>query len=370
MVDIWYPADASADSPAPYLDTATFEKVLGQPGLRAQFGDASDTILRGIATHSTVGAPFARALGRKPSPVLIFSPGGGMPRELYTAQIEDLASHGYIIAAISHPYDAILTVLPGGRSIAYDSKRWPTIPSLEGAVNLNQLEWHAEDIRFVIDQLTAAHQDTASALPFATHLDLSRIGAFGHSFGGMAAAHACQLDARIKACLDEDGVAAKQPLHLDSHGRSMDQAFMLIERAAPASPPSDQELAKMRLTREKVEKLMQRLTSAHDAALRNTGKGGYNIVLTEQNTSHTDFSDLTILGAHDAVQRQMRLAFLSVVTSYTRAFFDEKLSGVPQPLIDTIPASGLVVHIKRFPPLSDADTFDGRSFKTVVDAKR
>jgi predicted dienelactone hydrolase len=37
--------------------------------------------------------------------VLIFSPGGGMGREVYAAQPEDLASHGYVAAAISHPYE-------------------------------------------------------------------------------------------------------------------------------------------------------------------------------------------------------------------------------------------------------------------------
>jgi len=114
----------------------------------------------------------------KKSPVLIFSPGGGMPREVYAAQFEDLASHGYVVAAISHPYDAIVTIFPDGRQIGYSDKRWPVTPSVEGEANLNQLEWHANDIRFVLDELTRANLTNGSVLPFAGHLDLSRVGAF------------------------------------------------------------------------------------------------------------------------------------------------------------------------------------------------
>ena len=82
-----------------------------------------------MKAHAVSGALYARSAKR--SPVLIFSPGGGMIREAYTAQLEDLASHGYVVAAISHPYDASVTIFPGGRQIAYSDKRWP-VPSIPG----------------------------------------------------------------------------------------------------------------------------------------------------------------------------------------------------------------------------------------------
>jgi hypothetical protein len=178
----------------------------------------------------------------KRSPVLIFSPGGGMVREVYAAQLEDLASHGYVVAAISHPYDAIVTVLSDGRHINYDQKRWPTTPSFEGESNLNQLEWHTDDIRFVLDELSRSNEINSSSLPFAGHLDLSQAGAFGHSFGGIAAAPACQEDQRIKACLNQDGAVGMRPFYLDARGWGMDKAFMYIERALPTEPPLDKAL--------------------------------------------------------------------------------------------------------------------------------
>ena len=60
--------------------------------MRNQFGAAYEAIKAGVRTHAAVGAPFARAAKR--SPILIFSPGGGMVREVYAAQLEELASYG------------------------------------------------------------------------------------------------------------------------------------------------------------------------------------------------------------------------------------------------------------------------------------
>jgi hypothetical protein len=153
LVDIWYPADSETGAGAEYLNVTAFERALGVDGLRKQLGGAYDAIKAGaVRTHAVAGAPFARSIKR--SPVLLFSPGGGMIREVYAAQLEELASHGYIVAAISHTYDAIVAVFPDGSHVIYDSKRWPKPPSFEGEANLNQLEWHADDIRFVLDELT------------------------------------------------------------------------------------------------------------------------------------------------------------------------------------------------------------------------
>src|SRR6266478_1336160 len=107
LVNVWYPADAPASkgvATAEYLDVAAFERVIGADGLKSQLGASYAMIKAGsLVTHAVVRAPFAASLRR--SPVLIFSPGGGMISELYTSQLEDLASHGYVVAAITHRYD-------------------------------------------------------------------------------------------------------------------------------------------------------------------------------------------------------------------------------------------------------------------------
>jgi hypothetical protein len=55
-----------------------------------------------VQTHANAGAPFTRSIKRSQLP--IFSPGGGLVREVYAAQVEELASLGYVAAAISHPF--------------------------------------------------------------------------------------------------------------------------------------------------------------------------------------------------------------------------------------------------------------------------
>ncbi|WP_277424242.1 hypothetical protein [Cohnella candidum] len=51
---------------------------------------------------------------QKNFPIVIFSHGGGTSMEIHTAQCEDLASQGYIVAAINHTYVSSATELPSG----------------------------------------------------------------------------------------------------------------------------------------------------------------------------------------------------------------------------------------------------------------
>jgi platelet-activating factor acetylhydrolase isoform II len=347
MVDVWYPADASSASLAPYLDGAAFERALGAAGLRRQVGGAYDAIREGrVQTHAVAGASFSRAVAR--APVLVFSPGGGLVREVYAAQIEDLVSHGYIVAAISHPYDAIVTVYPDDHWITYDPKRWPEIPDFPGRWNLNQLEWHAKDIRFVLDELERANHAGTPGLPFAGHLDFGRVGAFGHSFGGVAAAQACQSDRRIRACLNEDGLAGKAPFNLDAGAWGMNQRFMLIQRAGDPGPPPDEELAKMKITRERAYELLGRLDRDHDAALQAVRGGSYEVVLTRANTTHMDFTDLPTLGAQTQAEADLHARVMSVVRRWTLAFFDESLRGTRSALLEHAASGELVESVRRF----------------------
>jgi predicted dienelactone hydrolase len=349
MVDIWYPAEASSGTPAPYLDVASFERAIGAAGLRRQLGSAYEVVKDGrVQTHAITGAPFSRSVTR--APILIFSPGGGLVREVYVAQIEDLVSHGYVVAAITHPYDSIVTVYPDGHWITYDSKRWPEIPDFPGTWNLNQLKWHARDIRFVLDELERANRTGTSGLPFAGHLDLERVGALGHSFGGVAAAQACQSDRRFKACLNEDGLAGMQPFDVNGGGWSKDQGFMLIQRAGESGPPPDEELAKMKITRERADELIARLHRDHDAALQAVAGGSYEMVLEKSKTTHMDFTDLPLLGAGTTADAEARERVVATVRSLTLAFFERSLRGKRSLLLERTPSGDLIQSIRRFGP--------------------
>ena len=352
MADVWYPAERSASTEATsaeYLNVAAFERGVGADGLRKQLGGSYDAIKSGrVMTHSVVQAPFASSL--RLAPVLLFSPGGGMIRELYTSQMEDLASHGYIVAAMTHTYDGFLTVFPDGTSIAYDGRRWPKIPSVEGEANLNQLEWHTADILAVLDYLSRLRGASSSQSPIAGHIDLARVGAFGHSFGGVAAANACQRDQRIKACLNQDGAMGMKPFYLDVHNWGMNQAFMLIERPPNREPLTDSDLSAMKMTRARAMELIARLNADRDRALRSTGMGSYRVLLQRSVTTHMDFSDLQVLSAKTSIDLDRRMRVLALVRSYTLAFFDKYVRGMEALLLDRSTPDQVLESVEKFSP--------------------
>ena len=118
MVDVWYPAWRQRDRlAAAYLpDLRRLQRVLGDSALRRDFAPASSAIAAGLLRTHATEAPSSNCPARG-CPLLIFSHGGGVDRSFYTSQYEDLASNGYIVAAIAHTYDTHLVVFPNGRVV-------------------------------------------------------------------------------------------------------------------------------------------------------------------------------------------------------------------------------------------------------------
>ena len=118
--------------------------------------------------------------------------------------LEDLASHGYVIAAIDHPFDAKCVAFPDGRTSRF--KKWDAAQknlSDMMAYYGSRIEVWALDTRFVLEQVIREQQSTTVKAPFAGRIDLKRIGVFGHSVGGMTAARASELDDRFTACMNQ-----------------------------------------------------------------------------------------------------------------------------------------------------------------------
>lgn len=139
--------------------------------------------------------------------------------------MEDLASHGYVVAGIDHIFDLPGVVLPDGRLVVPQPA--PRQTGSAESIEKKRADMRAADIRFVVDQLQHLNANTESI--FRARLELARLGVFGHSAGGRSAARACQLDARIKACLNQDGNMFWQPFWLDESGNSMHQPYMTLD---------------------------------------------------------------------------------------------------------------------------------------------
>lgn len=203
---VYYPAAPDAEAlPSPWLDdgqVAAVSAALAVAGPR----------FSAIQANSYRDAPVAPS--EKPWPVLVFSHGNGESPMSYTALLEELASHGYVVIAVSHTGNAFVTVFPGGRVVKARSAGNPNPdrrPRDSGFQAMDSawsragkvLSVIADDCLFAIDQAV----ELSRADPrFAGRIDASRVAVLGHSFGGAAAVEcACRGDPRIVAAANLDG---------------------------------------------------------------------------------------------------------------------------------------------------------------------
>ncbi|MEV0386429.1 lipase [Nonomuraea sp. NPDC050643] len=205
MVSVWYPARRRAGLPtAPYmppLAAADFGRTLAA-FLGVQPGDVD---WAGATTHSQEGAPMDRAGGRLP--VVLYSSGFRAPRTIGTTVVEDLASRGYVVVSVDHTYETAQVEFPGGRlERTVVTADW-TEEDMAKAVDVR-----VDDMAFVLDQLARlnrGHNPDADrrALPAGLRggLNLSRIGALGHSMGGSTALQLAHDDRRVDAGVNLDG---------------------------------------------------------------------------------------------------------------------------------------------------------------------
>ncbi|MCX4539502.1 hypothetical protein [Streptomyces sp. NBC_01565] len=206
VVQLWYPAQPGAADGrrARYLGGGTEREArIVSDGL-ADYTGVPGFLLDGLGrarTHAVSGAPVAERGGR--FPVVVFSPGLGGVRTQNTAWAEELASHGYVVAAVDHPYDSAAVVLADGRVIRTEV----TATGDAAEDERRAAEWtaiRAADLSFVRTELERlARGETAGAL--AGRLDADRIAAAGHSLGGGAALRAARQDPRFAAVIDLDG---------------------------------------------------------------------------------------------------------------------------------------------------------------------
>jgi predicted dienelactone hydrolase len=127
----------------------------------------------------------------------------------YTALAEDLASHGYVVVGFDAPYRTFTVAFADGRVMRRLPENNPELclertgQEQDRCVNSLLTAWTA-DIAFVLDRLEQLNTSDASG-KFTGRLDMTRVGVFGHSFGGAAAALFCREDPRCKAAVDVDG---------------------------------------------------------------------------------------------------------------------------------------------------------------------
>lgn len=316
-VQIWYPAEPDeSQKPADYW--------LGQPqsiriltrSLGLPFFLLDHLAL--VKTHSYLDAPLARA--QEFYPVLVFSHGYRLGYlQQNTSIMETLASHGYVVASVAHPYQALVTPSVEGELVRFAAEFAPRF-SNDPAFRDDSLVTWTEDLRFTLDALEDLNRGERLER-FSGRLDLGRVGVFGMSFGGSAASRLCLEDARCKA-----GLTLDSPQYEPVLSSALPQPFLFF-----AAEDSDY--------------VVRSVYEAVDSPAYLVTIGG---------TIHYDFTDLTLVsplgslfGFSGTINGEQMVRILN---AYTLAFFNRHIKDLPAPLLNGISADYPEVRIESRAP--------------------
>ncbi|MFF0247098.1 alpha/beta hydrolase family protein [Streptosporangium sandarakinum] len=302
MVSLWYPAKAPGRHRARYMTPKESELLIKDGGIT---NIPADTLSKVRTNAFTDARP---AGGAHSLPLIVLSPGHSKPRAELTALGEELASRGYVVAAIDHTYENVAQTFPDGRvttCVTCEMKKDPTVwEKLE--------KGRAADVSFVLDELTGAHPKWKDA----RLIDTSRIAMSGQSVGGASTLAAMAADSRLRAGIDVDGIVEAA---LPEAGLS--RPFLLLGKPATYTPG--------------------RLGGVNWEGVW-AGLHGWKRWLLVTGAAHTSFTDLGVLmdqlGIEDGATISGARA-MAITRRYITAFFDQHLRKKPQPLLDKPSAS-------------------------------
>lgn len=296
LLQIWYPTAGAGSQPASYLASPLAE-------------DPSVGFLNLVRPRSFLNAEIAS--DQATYPLLLFSHGFGELSQTYTARAEELASHGYVVASVTHPYDALFAGFPDGQIISLDPELAAALqnPATSASASTAETQLRAADLQFVLDELTRFNNsDPQNRL--TARLDLENIGVFGHSLGGATAAAVMALDSRFDVGINLDGT-----LWGDVVETGIDRPFMVMGSG---------------------------LDGSRQTFLENSTGDRYSFILA--GAGHHNFADAPFLlplleevGAAGlfeigAIEPSRGAA---LINEYTLAFLDQYLKGQPQPLLSS-----------------------------------
>ena len=125
-------------------------------------------------------------------PVVIFSPGLGNSRLIYSGIAQSLASQGYAVVTVDHPYDAAIVEYPDGTYVLAANITTPD--QITFALNTR-----VKDISFVLEKIHSLFGSSSSRLNFSHFL------LYGHSLGGATAVTTMSSDWRVVGAINLDG---------------------------------------------------------------------------------------------------------------------------------------------------------------------
>jgi dienelactone hydrolase len=150
--------------------------------------------------------------GSKKYPLVVFSPGSFGTKTSNTSSFMELASNGYVVCSIDHPYHALFTVGADGHLVTMDPGFYQEVVDVNNGkydqATAFQLEkkWmqlQTADINFVLDTVLTNAQDNQAEVVYQL-IDPGKIGLMGHSLGGESSAQVARERNDIGAVVNLD----------------------------------------------------------------------------------------------------------------------------------------------------------------------
>jgi pimeloyl-ACP methyl ester carboxylesterase len=122
---------------------------------------------------------------------------------MYTSLLQDIASNGFALVSVDHPYDADIVEFPDSRTVLGILGNISTEPEFVSAMNVR-----VQDMVFLLDQIQdekVIRDIFPSSLGNSNLLSLDRVTIIGHSLGGATAAQTILVDNRFVGGINLDG---------------------------------------------------------------------------------------------------------------------------------------------------------------------
>ncbi len=144
-------------------------------------------------------------------PLVVFSHGAFGVKTSNTSTFRELASNGYVVCSIDHPYHSMITIDTDGNYTMVDRSFIQEVLDVNNGVFDDEtvfkiekkwLNLRTEDINFVLNTIVQNTKDNSDKL--FKHIDTSKIGLIGHSLGGAAAVQLGRDRRDIRAVINLD----------------------------------------------------------------------------------------------------------------------------------------------------------------------
>src|SRR5579859_101679 len=297
-----------------------------------------------LKTDSLQDAPVANGK----FPVILFNPAWRGFKNRSTYIMQELASQGFVVIGIGHPYNASILELHDGRVADgrdqvdlgnFDSQPFMNVEQRLALAD-SEIRIQTDDDKFLLDRLETLNQSPSS--PFFGHLDLTHVGSFGHSIGGSVSAELAAEDSRVLSAVILDGVL-DGPVAETGLNKPLFRIKANLQGLPPGSENSPNPGIRVRAQMGKIG----------ESALAHSFErfGGYNVVI--DGIGHENFDDKGFFTPFSRISGVGPLPVpraSAIIDAYLVAFFKQTLKNQPQPLLTSAkPPYPEVVRLQIWP---------------------